>query len=44
MKRDKQLQRIPHLVLLAHSYYHLTLRPLLSEWLLVWLHRQVPSL
>ena len=36
----KQLQRIPHLVLLSTSYYHSTLRPLLAEWLLLWLRRQ----
>ena len=37
---SKQLQRIPHLVLLSPSFYHTQLRPLLAEWLLLWLRRQ----
>ena len=36
----KQLQRVPHLVLLSAGFYHATLRPLLAEWLLLWLRRQ----
>ena len=34
------MQRIPHLILLSDAFYHQTLRPLLAEWLLLWLRRQ----
>ena len=34
------LQRIPHLILLSDSFYHNQMRPILSEWLLLWLRKQ----
>jgi hypothetical protein len=34
------LQRIPHLVLLSDAFYSHTMRPVLTEWLLLWLRRQ----
>ena len=34
------LQRIPHLVLLSDSFYHNQLRPILADWLLLWLRKQ----
>jgi hypothetical protein len=36
----RALQRIPHLVLLNRGFYSTQLKPLLAEWLLVWLAAQ----
>lgn len=36
----KVLQRVPHLTLLSEPYYHETLKPLLAEWLMLYLRRQ----
>eukprot|EP01012_Entosiphon_sulcatum_P004402 TRINITY_DN11719_c0_g1_i1.p1 TRINITY_DN11719_c0_g1~~TRINITY_DN11719_c0_g1_i1.p1 ORF type:complete len:3283 (+),score=530.28 TRINITY_DN11719_c0_g1_i1:870-9851(+) len=33
----KLLQRTPHLVLLSASYYHDEIRPILAQWMLLWL-------
>eukprot|EP00965_Chrysotila_dentata_P249233 6208794-Pleurochrysis_carterae.AAC.1 len=33
------LQRVPHLTLLSDEFYHDKMRPLLAEWLLLWLRR-----
>ena len=34
------MQRVPHLVLLSDAYYVSALRPVLADWLLLWLRRQ----
>ena len=34
------MQRVPHLVLLSDAFYNQTLRPILADWLLLWLRRQ----
>ena len=36
----KVLQRVPHLALLSEQFYHEQMKPLLSEWLLLWLRKQ----
>ena len=38
--RSKQLQQVPHVVLLSDKFYHLTLRPIFAAWLVIWLRRQ----
>ena len=37
---SKQLQRVPHLVVLDIDFYHSELRPHLTAWLLVWMRRR----
>ena len=34
-----KLQRVPHLALLSDEFYHTTLKPLMAQWLLLWLRR-----
>ena len=34
------MQRVPHLVLLSDAFYNQTLRPILADWLLLWLRKQ----
>ena len=36
---QKVIQRIPHLALLSDLFYHSQLRPVMAEWLLVWMRR-----
>ena len=33
----KLLQKTPHLVLLSTDYYHLSLKPLIAKWMVLWL-------
>eukprot|EP00931_Biecheleriopsis_adriatica_P057927 TRINITY_DN3440_c1_g1_i1.p1 TRINITY_DN3440_c1_g1~~TRINITY_DN3440_c1_g1_i1.p1 ORF type:complete len:2068 (-),score=475.91 TRINITY_DN3440_c1_g1_i1:13-5871(-) len=40
--RLKQLQAAPHLALLSSEFYHKELRPILAEWVLLWLRRRHP--
>ena len=37
---EKQMQQVPHLVVLSSGWYQKALRPILAEWLLLWLRRQ----
>lgn len=39
-RRDKLLQTTPHLVLLSRGFYHRQIKPLLAEWMLLWLLAQ----
>ena len=34
---SRALQRSPHLVLLNHDWYHCTVKPILAQWMLLWL-------
>ena len=36
----QMLQRVPHLILISDAFYHSTLRPILADYLLLWLRRQ----
>eukprot|EP00930_Biecheleria_cincta_P036032 TRINITY_DN2473_c0_g3_i1.p1 TRINITY_DN2473_c0_g3~~TRINITY_DN2473_c0_g3_i1.p1 ORF type:complete len:3331 (+),score=578.52 TRINITY_DN2473_c0_g3_i1:683-9994(+) len=38
----KQLQASPHLAILSSDFYHDMLRPILAEWMLLWLKRWQP--
>ena len=38
--RCMALQRLPHITLLDHDYYHAALKPILAEWCFVWLQGQ----
>lgn len=37
---EKCLQRNPHIVLLDVEFYHRSIRPVMLEWLLLWLNQQ----
>ena len=34
------VQKIPHVILLSDAFYHNQLRPILADWLLLWLRKQ----
>lgn len=40
--QEKCLQAAPHLTLLSVGFYHEELRPILAEWVLVWMRRRHP--
>lgn len=39
-QEQKVMQMVPHLVLLNEMFYHEHIKPILAEWLLLWLRRQ----
>ena len=36
----KHLQRLPHITLLNYDFYHEVLKPIIAEWLFLWLQNQ----